>query len=75
MPALMWAGLPPHLALGTNKMQSSFGTAAAVMRYSSAGLISWKQVRLAAVVTFAFAGVGALTVTRLSTEILKAIVP
>jgi uncharacterized membrane protein YfcA len=75
MPALMWAGLPPHLALGTNKMQSSFGTAAAVMRYSSAGLISWKQVRLAALVTFAFAGVGALTVTQISNTSLQMVVP
>ena len=75
MPALMWAGLPPHLALGTNKMQSSFGTAAAVMRYSRAGLINWKQVRLTALITFLFAGIGALTVTQISNASLQMVVP
>ena len=26
VPALLWAGLPPQVALGTNKLQSSCGT-------------------------------------------------
>jgi uncharacterized protein len=75
VPALMWAGLPPHLVLGTNKMQSSFGTAAAVMRYSRAGLINWKQVRVTALITFLFAGIGALTVTQISNASLQMVVP
>src|SRR3990167_4118013 len=29
IPALLTAGLPPHLALGTNKLSSTFGSAAA----------------------------------------------
>ena len=39
LPALLAAGLPPHLALGTNKAQSVFGSGAALARYARAGLI------------------------------------
>ena len=37
VPALLAAGLPPHLALGTNRGQSVFGSFAALSRYAHAG--------------------------------------
>jgi hypothetical protein len=37
LPALLAAGLPPHLALGTNKGQSVFGSFAATYRFARAG--------------------------------------
>jgi uncharacterized protein len=75
VPALLAAGLSPQMALGTNKMQSTWGTLMAVRRYAKAGLISWPQVRLAVLVTFVFACVGTWTVTQVSNEVLKKIVP
>src|SRR5712671_5898509 len=39
VPALLAAGLPPHLALGTNKAQGVFGTCASTLRYARAGLL------------------------------------
>jgi len=39
VPALLWAGLPPHAALGTNKGQSVFGSFAALARFARAGLV------------------------------------
>lgn len=75
LPALLWAGLPPQMALGTNKMQSSWGTMMAVRRYAKAGLVSWPEVRLAVFVTFIFALLGSWTVTRVSNEVLKLVVP
>jgi uncharacterized protein len=75
VPALLWAGLPPQLALGTNKMQSSWGTLMAVRKYAKAGLISWKEVRLAVLVTFIAACLGTWTVTRVSNSILQSLVP
>lgn len=75
VPALLWAGLPPQMALGTNKMQSSWGTMMAVRGYAKAGLVAWPEVRLAVLVTFAFALLGSWTVTRVSNEILKIVVP
>jgi hypothetical protein len=75
VPVLMGAGLPPQIVLGTNKLQSSCGTLLAVARYARAGLVAWKDVRLAAVVTFASASLGAYVVTQVSNDILKAVVP
>jgi len=75
VPALLWAGLPVQLALGTNKLQSACGTALAVTRFARAGWIAWRDVRLAIAVTFVFAALGAWAVTLLSKDLLKAMVP
>ena len=56
MPALLAAGLPPHLALGTNKGQSVFGAAAALVRFSRAGMVPLQRARW----TFPFSFLGAL---------------
>jgi len=39
VPALLWAGLPPHAALATNKGQSVFGSFAALVRFARGGLV------------------------------------
>ena len=75
VPALLAAGLPPQLAFGTNKAQSSIGTIVAVTRYARGGLISWAQVRSAAIVSFIASAFGAWAVTLVSNDVLKAIVP
>ena len=46
VPALLAAGLPPDLALGTNKGQSVFGSAAALLRYGRAGLVDGRMARV-----------------------------
>ncbi len=75
VPALLWAGLPPQIALGTNKMQSTWGTLLAVRRYMQAGLVKWPEVKLAVIVTFGAALLGTYVVTQVSNEVLKKIVP
>lgn len=75
VPALLWAGLPPQMALGTNKMQSTWGTLLAVRRYMQAGLVSWSEVRVAVLVTFGASVFGGLTVMQVSNETLKLVVP
>lgn len=75
VPALMAAGLPPQLALGTNKAQSSIGTMVAVTRYVRGGLVDWPQVRGAAVVSFLSSAIGAWAVSLISNEMLRAVVP
>lgn len=42
LPAYMIAGLPPHMAIATNKMSSPFGTALATYRFVKAGLVNLK---------------------------------
>jgi hypothetical protein len=56
LPALLAAGLPPALALGTNKGQSVFGSGAALIRYARAGLVDGRVAR----VTFPAGLVGSL---------------
>lgn len=56
VPALLAAGLPPHVALGTNKGQSVFGAFAALVRFGRAGLVD----RLRARVMFPLGVVGSL---------------
>jgi uncharacterized membrane protein YfcA len=75
VPALLWAGLPPQMALGTNKMQSTWGTLMAVRKYAKAGLVSWPQVRLTVLITFVSAMAGALVLMLVSNAVLKLIVP
>ncbi len=49
MPALLAVGLPPHVALGTNKGASVFGAVASFRKFWSAGLIekAWLPLLLA----------------------------
>lgn len=75
VPALLWAGLPPQMALGTNKMQAVWGTLMAVRKYAKAGFVSWQQVRLTVLITFVAACLGTWTVTQVSNEVLRKIVP
>lgn len=75
VPALLWAGLPVQFALGTNKLQSSFGTTLAVVRYTRAGLIQWRSLHLAVIVTFIAAVLGVWCVHRLNDALLSRIVP
>ena len=54
LPAYMLAGLPPHLAIGTNKMSSCMGTTIATCRFAKEGYINLKLAVFA--VVFASAG-------------------
>lgn len=43
LPAYLLAGLPPHLAIGTNKLSSSIGTTVATGQYARKGFMLWKM--------------------------------
>ena len=42
VPTYFLAGLPAHLALGTNKLSSSLGTAVSAGRFVKGGYVDWK---------------------------------
>ncbi len=46
LPSLLAAGVPPAPALATNKGQSVFGAAAALVRYARAGLVDGRVARV-----------------------------
>ncbi len=75
LPVLLSAGLPPHIALGTNKFQSMCGTAVAAWRYARAGLIDWRNIMPAVIGTFLGAALGTFSVQQINPDILKPLVP
>lgn len=75
VPVLLSVGLPPHLALGTNKLQSSFGSITAALNYTHNGLVRVKDLSTGIVYTAIGAVIGTLTIQRLSVEILNRIIP
>ncbi len=75
VPALLWAGLTPAEALATNKLQSSCGTALAVVSYARAGLLRERGVRAESAVTFTAALAGAWAVTRADPAGLRLAIP
>ena len=74
LPALLAAGLPPQLALGTNKGQSTFGSFSALVNYWRLGVID--RPRVAASFLFGFVGslVGAWLVLQLPRALLRPVV-
>ena len=61
VPVYLLAGLPTHLALGTNKLSSGLGTAASTFRYLKNGFVDW----LLAIPSVGFALYGAHLGTKL----------
>jgi hypothetical protein len=62
LPALLAAGVPPHQALATNKLQSSFGSLTATLNYARHGLVRARHVLTGIMATLAGAAGGAAAV-------------
>ena len=75
LPSLMLFGLNPAQALATNKFQAIFGKLSAVQYYLKHGLIDFSTLRLPMILSFISAGIGALLVQYISTDILTTIFP
>ncbi|NVZ26434.1 TSUP family transporter [Pseudomonas gingeri] len=74
-PALLTAGLPPHLVLGTNKLSSTFGSATASFTFYRRKLFHPRQWKLAIFGTLAGALIGAVTAHFLPAEWLNKMLP
>ena len=75
LPAIMAMGVPPHLALGTNKLQGVFGSFTATLNFTKKGLIDYKECFVGIVFTFIGATVGATFILFLNANFLKIIIP
>ena len=75
VPALFAAGIPPFLALGTNKFQSGVGTAMACVRYQRAGLIDWAALIPGLIFIASGAVIGVVLLHWIGAATLKVIVP
>jgi uncharacterized protein len=73
-PALVAAGLPPHLALGTNKGQSVFGAMSSAVSYWRGGGLDRDRAPLAFVCGFVGSIAGAFAVLAVRPEPLRPII-
>ena len=74
LPALLTTGLPPHVALGTNKGQSVFGAFAALWRFWRAGLVRGQLAAITFPLGFVGSLLGAALVLLMRPEVLKPVV-
>lgn len=75
LPALLFSGASPIQALATNKLQSVFGTAVATRNYARAGLVNWRDHKLAMALVFIGATAGVLLVQTVDAAVLSLIIP
>ncbi len=75
VPVLLWTGIPPQYALGTNKLQSTFGSGSAMAHFAGAGTITLKESLEGITFTAIGAAAGALTVQRLDPGFLRGVIP
>jgi uncharacterized membrane protein YfcA len=65
----------PQLALGTNKLQATFGSASAAGHYAHAGVVDLRDCVRGCALTFLGAALGTLAVRSVGTHFLKVAVP
>lgn len=75
IPALLTVGLPPHLALGTNKLQASFGSLTAALNYRRGNIVRFRTLTRGIVCTTLGALAGTLSVSTISAGVLQRIIP
>ena len=66
--------MPPALVLGTNKLQSSFGSFSAT-GFMPQGLLEWAMIWPAVICTFIGAAIGTLAVPTIDAAILERLLP
>ena len=75
LPVLLSFGLDPQHALGTNKLQATFGSASASWHYAQAKTVRLQDCTREFVLTLVGAALGALAVQQLDPSFLKRAIP
>lgn len=75
LPILLSLGVPPHVALGTNKLQSTVGTAVATYSYYKARLFSMNMVYKGLIFGLIGAILGSIASQWISSVLLKQLIP
>ena len=75
IPALMAVGVPPVAAIATNKLQSTFGTAGAVIAFARKGHIDFRRFALPAAAALVGSAGGAFALTQIDPTFLAALIP
>jgi uncharacterized membrane protein YfcA len=75
VPVLMLSGVPPVQALATNKVQGMFGAGTAAFTYARNGQVNLRAQAPVALIAFGASVCGALLVSVLPTDWIRAILP
>ena len=75
LPVLLSVGIPPHQALGTNKLQGSFGSFTAAVNYTRKGLVDFKKIVPGILFTAIGALLGTVAIQMLSATFLQHVIP
>lgn len=75
LPVILSLGGNPQVALGTNKLQATFGSASAAGHYAHAGAVDLRDCWRGCLITFVGAIIGTLGVRQLAPNTLKVIIP
>lgn len=75
IPVLLSSGLDPRLALGTNKLQATFGSGSAAYHYVTAGTVPLKDCLRCFLLTSTGAAAGAVAVQQLDPGFLRKGIP
>jgi uncharacterized membrane protein YfcA len=75
IPVLLNLGLDPQQALGTNKLQATFGSGSATWHYAAAKTVPLRDCTRCFIITLLGAAAGALTVQRVSPDFLRRAIP
>ena len=75
VPILMGIGLPPQVALGTNKLQASFGSGSAMLHFVRAGTVKLSDCWIGIFWTTVGASLGVWAVQLLDATVLKFLIP
>ncbi len=71
LPAYLIAGLPPHYAIGTNKLSSGMGTALATLQYIRRGYVPWRLGFFCMVCALIASAMGAFFNLMINEEVFK----
>jgi len=75
IPVLLGIGLPPQYALGTNKLQATFGSASAMAHFVRAGTVDLRDAAAGVFWTAVGAVLGSYTVQQIDPGFLKRCIP
>ena len=75
IPALLMTGMPPALALGTNKLQACGGSFSASLYFIRQGAVNVRAVWLLLLMTFIGATLGTILIQQVDASIVKKILP
>ncbi|MGE5582714.1 MAG: TSUP family transporter [Bacillota bacterium] len=74
VPAFLAAGVPPHLALGTNKFAATAGSLTSSIRYARSAKVHWGLLKYLMPATLIGAVIGVHTVLQINRRLLNALV-